>query len=217
MNTSTQHKPRFLVTGFSPFEGRSVNSSWIAAQNISQRFSDLDLEILELPVVWGEPARIFTPRCQHNPPDVVLSKGEGKPGHFTIETVTRNIRKHRMDNNSAFPPTATINQLGKEQYQSSAPFVEIQRLMAEKFPIVLSQDAGNFLCEETLYTLEELKSVTTKLQLVIFAHLPPFGTPLEDGTITDERLVGAFAEALINATLPYLNYSKIPARQQEKP
>ena len=47
--------------------------------------------------------------------------------------------------------------------------------------------AGRYLCEETLYTLEYLKS-KNKLETVLFCHVPPLGTRVGEKSVTAEYI-----------------------------
>lgn len=191
-----------LVTGFAPFDGRTVNSSWVAAKAIENSYSDIKLDVLELPVVWGAPLRLLKAMCEKSAPSIIVSLGEGKPGQFEIETVAHNFRKARKDNNSDFPPSSKIKADGPESHFPNAPCKEFRQKLAEKFPVVLSDDAGSFLCEETLYTLEALRLSNSDLRMTLFVHLPPYGTVLNDGrTVCDDTVLSEFAHHLIDTTL----------------
>lgn len=190
------------MTGFEPFDGRTINSSWVAAKAVENSYRYLELDVLELPVIWGAPLPILQARCERDSPDIIVSLGEGKPGWFEIETVARNFRKTREDNNADLPPSPRIRPDGPDCRYVQAPCEEFQRKLAERFPVRLSNDAGNFLCEETLYTLEELKLGNNNLKMTLFVHLPPYGTVLNDGnTLCDDKLLANFAHFLVDTTL----------------
>ena len=84
-----------LVTGFQPFDNRSVNASWVAAKSLA---SKKDVETLELPVVWDTPWTTLHSAIKQHQPEIVISMGEGRPQWFDIETVARNKRSNRQDN-----------------------------------------------------------------------------------------------------------------------
>lgn len=193
---------RLLVTGFAPFDGRSINSSWVAAKAIQNSYADIKLDVLELPVVWGAPLRMLTAMCEKSAPSIIVSLGEGKVGQFEIETIARNFRKPRKDNNSDFPPSSKIRTDGPESHFPNAPCETFRQQLAKKFPVKLSDDAGSFLCEETLYTLGALGLSNTDLRMTLFVHLPPYGTVLNDGeTLCDDKVLSEFAHHLIDTTL----------------
>lgn len=186
-----------LVTGFTPFDGRQVNASWIAARSLA---GEPDVQTLEIPVAWGEPAKLLTPVCRRDCPAVILSMGEGRPGWFDIETVARNTRNERPDNNGRQPAGAPIDPAGPDRIRASIDARALQRhLAAGDFPVRTSRDAGAYLCEETLYTLERLRVQHAALVTVVFVHLPPYGTPVRFGdrvTLCDEALLTRFSRHL---------------------
>ena len=184
-----------LITGFTPFDGREVNASWIAAQTYR------DAEHLEIPVVWGEPMRHLKAAIIRYQPTTVISLGEGKPGRFDIETRASNTRKHRMDNEQQYP-TGKILEGGPEVRMTTLAAKPLQQYIADMdIPIHISEDAGQFLCEETLYSLETLKTEFDFLDTVSFTHVPPFGTsvPYEGKQRrVDETLLKDFVNRLVD-------------------
>lgn len=190
--------PQLLITGFTPFDGRAVNGSWIAAQTYGSA------NYLEIPVVWGEPLPNLEQAVKSFKPEVLISLGEGRDGWFDIETQARNQRKHRLDNHSQYPSSDIVSG-GPPALQSTINASALhKRLKDQEIPIRISADAGQFLCEETLYCLEHLKTQYDSLRTVVFVHLPPFGTSLTyrgEARIADEDLLEDFVKRLVIAVL----------------
>ena len=205
---------KILVTGFMPFDGRKMNASWIAAQSIVGS----DIKAVEIPVEWGKPREILASSLNHFEADLIISFGEGHVGEFNIETKARNTRKQRADNTGALPSPSNFPD-GEEEILASIDARDLQeRILSstklsstkEAIPLKLSADAGAFICEETLYTLERMKSQIPKLRAVVFIHLPPFATPLNylgKDTICDESLLADFAKRAVDAILAQDNHS----------
>jgi len=191
-----------LVTGFTPFDGRDVNASWIAARSLDTH--DF-VQTVEIPVVWSAPARVLHQICADACPEVIISMGEGREGWFDIETVARNTRKERADNNGTFPGGRPVIPGGRDILEASFDAARLhEKLIRADFPVRVSQDAGGFLCEETLYLLETLKASHPNLKTVVFVHLPPYGTRLELGSreaACDENLLANFSQQLLEAVL----------------
>ncbi len=201
-----------LATGFTPFDGRDVNASWIAAQYLAQ---DPDVSAIEVPVVWGEPMRTLVPilAASDAGPTAIISLGEGRTGWFDIETRARNERSSRADNKQHLPNPVSIVSAGPHQLDATVNARKLQRALSNSgLPVRISTDAGAFLCEEMLYTLETLKQQHAYLQLVTFIHLPPFGTNVTvrgHSVPCDEALLGSFAVTLRLAVHEQLNTLKI--------
>lgn len=186
-----------LVTGFTPFDGRAINASWIAARSLEGR-----ARTLEVPVRWGTPLPLISSICERSCPRTIIALGEGRVGWFDIETVARNERKDRPDNDDRHPETNLIVPNGPARITASVDAHAVHRRLADAgVPTRISTDAGQFLCEEMLYTLETLRQRHETLETVMFVHLPPFGTELWYGKRTrpcDEPLLAAFATLLFD-------------------
>lgn len=187
-----------LVTGFQPFDNRNVNASWVAAKSLA---SKKDVETLELPVVWDTPWTTLHAAIKQHQPEIVISMGEGRPQWFDIETVARNKRSNRQDNLGKLP-TGPIKTTGPSAVNATIAAQRLhQRLLELGYPIRISNDAGAFLCEETLYCLELLKQEFDCIKTVAFVHLPPFDTAAQVNSkdrVCDPELLATFASALLD-------------------
>jgi pyroglutamyl-peptidase len=187
-----------LVTGFQPFDNRSVNASWIAANSLA---STKNVIALELPVVWGTPWTELSSAIKQHKPEIVISMGEGRQGWFDIETVARNGRSERQDNLGQLP-TGPIKAAGPATIDATISAQPLQQSLLDLgYPIRISEDAGAYLCEETLYSLELLKLNFDCLKTVVFVHLPPFETILtanSESGICDTEFLQKFASALLD-------------------
>lgn len=198
-----------LLTGFTPFDGRACNASWIAARQLAlgHRTSHI-LHSLRIPVCWGEAARGIPAAIARWQPELVIAMGEGERGIFRIETLARNARRPRADNAGQFPAHDCIETHGPDEVHGSAPFPQIEEaLTSVGVPVRLSTDAGGFLCEEALFTLERCRKSNPSLRLVLFVHLPPFGTSLQyrgQERVCDEALLADFGRLLLAGVLANL-------------
>lgn len=189
-----------LVTGFDPFAGRGVNGSWLAAKSLWRRGDPaMQVSCLRLPVIWNEPLRLLRPIFEERPPDVVLSLGEGAEGRFSIETVAHQTGRQRQDNLGQYPVAGASDEPALRHASIDAEAVKA-RLQGDGFPVQISNDAGQFLCEQTLYVLEGLRAAHAPATTVAFAHVPPYQTELEvrqTRRSCDETLLAEFARALL--------------------
>ncbi len=196
-----------LITGFTPFDGRDRNASWIAACSV-------DIPALEIPVVWGQPWDLLKAACEKDCPEIIVSLGEGRTGWFDIETRARAVRKERVDNNGDLPASPTLFNDVPSRREASIDAGFLQRgLSAYGYPVRISTDAGQFLCEETLYVLETLKDAFDTLHRVVFCHVPPYGTELyHSGKAVpcDPPLLADFARRLVSLCIS--ESDRYPAR-----
>ena len=188
--------PGILVTGFAPFKGRTENASWMTASAIARTGL---ADALEIPVVWGAPAKILNEYCRNQCPDTIVGLGEGNVQGFKIETVARNTRGKMLDNSNQYPDVQLIEHSGPETYTTEFDVDLLHKnLLRGNFPVQVSSDAGQFLCEETFYALESLRRIHEQLQQVVFIHVPPFGTTLTGQVSCDSGFYEAFGQYLIN-------------------
>ena len=188
--------PNILITGFSPFDGRIVNASWVAARTYAAASH------LEIPVVWGAPITRLREAIARHKPSTIISLGEGHEGYFTVETRAQNVRKHRADNLGEFPKSVIMGDGPDCRIASiDAGFLQAE-LAAQDIPFRISEDAGQFLCEETLYCLETLRLEENNVEKVTFVHLPPHGTSVQyqnTESVVDENLLKDFLGRLVEA------------------
>lgn len=197
-----------LLTGFTPFAGRDVNASWIAASLLQQHLGCADVASIEIPVEWGKPEKILDRAIRKFRPEIIISMGEGKRGCFQLETLALNLRARKQDNKDGYPPAAKVALAGPPSIKSSAPVFEIRRqLVSRGVPVLLSLNAGRFLCEETLFVLEHNCKRHAEVKLVLFVHVPPYGTSLKfknQDRICDHELLLEFSRDLFEAVTLHL-------------
>ena len=193
---------KILVTGFTPFAGRSVNASWLAARALAENHqSSHRIYAALLPVVWGISEEIISELVKSYEPDLVLAMGEGHRGRFAIETQARNQRSQREDNTGRLPVTPFITEHGSDHHicEIDADSLCID-LVKRGYPAQKSDDAGAFICEEALYFLESLRRSSGRKMRVVFCHLPPFGTELQvadQPVVCDQPLLNNFVSDLL--------------------
>lgn len=206
VTAGTEITRRVLLTGFEPFDGREQNASWIAASALAQQnFPGVALRAALIPVCWGAPRRVLDPVTAEWQPHVIIGMGEGESGVFRLETVANNARRDRADNDGLFPEGRVIDPDGPSCRAASADCSMLCNALSERgAPVRVSTDAGAFLCEELLYTLESMRDTQPTLNTVLFVHVPPFGTALEfrgRQRVCDEALLLEFAGLLLACVL----------------
>jgi pyroglutamyl-peptidase len=191
--------PVILLTGFEPFgEGRPPNPSWEGIKELDGReWRGYRLACRELRVEWGAPLEQLSAWIDELHPSAVFSLGQGSPDGFALETHARNERGQLRDNRSKLPDAAVIAADGPKEYRSSIDAKNLaDALTTQGFTIGVSENAGQYLCEETLYTLELLKSRKRIAGDVLFCHVPPLGTQIGDRTV-DAAYVQSFVQSLL--------------------
>jgi pyroglutamyl-peptidase len=181
--TPSENHPVILLTGFEPFgPGRPANPSWEGIKELDGRtWRGHKIVCRQLKVVWGEPLVKLRKWNDELHPVAIFSFGQG--GGFTLETRARNARGSIPDNNGDQPPTPQVAADGPREFAASLPSkLLLSALKSKGYDVRASQDAGSYLCEETLYTLEYLKAAGD-VPAVAFCHVPPLGAPKEEGPL----------------------------------
>ncbi|HTL51928.1 MAG TPA: hypothetical protein VL860_05045 [Planctomycetota bacterium] len=196
---ANQSDPVILLTGYEPFGGAAINPSWEAVRGYDRTvWHGYQLVAAQLPVIWGAPLPALQKRMAALQPVAVFSFGQGKPDGFHLETLARRERGSAADNDGKKAVDLRIAD-GPAQYDSTDRVRKIhQALAAQGYPIVLSHDAGQYLCEECLYSLEYLRATAFKTTHVQFCHVPSLGLCIGPNRteVTLEYLVRFVADVL---------------------
>jgi pyroglutamyl-peptidase len=198
MNTTPQ-RPVILLTGFEPFGAeRPPNPSWEAIKHKNgKQWKGYQLVCKQMRVVWGEPLQQLPGWITQYKPVAVFSFGMGGEGRFSLESKASNERRDIRDNLDEYPSFPLIVNEGPEKFSSSMPCDKYARVLTEKgFPVRVSTRAGRYLCEETLYSLEYLKASRHLEATVMFCHVPPLQSEIDDEEVT-AGYVTQFVEALL--------------------
>jgi hypothetical protein len=140
-------------------------------------------------------------------PVAVFSFGQG--GGFTIETRATNDRGAMPDNREQLPKQLQIATDGLPRYDASINHQALAaQLISKGYPLRISRSAGQYLCEECLYSLEYLKQKQKVNGTVMFCHVPALGARVAGMPVTAEYvqqfvmdLLAAW-QALYQATAP---------------
>jgi pyrrolidone-carboxylate peptidase len=182
-------QPVILLTGYEPFgPGRPANVSWEAIKDLDgTEWRGFRIVARQARVVWGAPIEHLDQWLTEFRPVAVFSFGTGGRGAFAFESQGRNERYCTLDNYGDTPPGTAIVDGGPERFRSGLALEAYAAMMVERgYPARVSGDAGQYLCEEMLYTLEYLKSVGRTDGTVMFCHVPPLGSRLRDGRVTPQ-------------------------------
>ncbi len=145
---------RLLITGFDPFGGAAVNPSWQAVSRLPDRVGDFELCKLEIPTVFEKATRVVLEKAAEFGPDVILCVGQaGGRAAVTPERIGVNIRDARIaDNEGNQPRGEFVAPDGPAAYFATVPVLKMADAMeAAGIPATVSNSAGAFVCNDTLY------------------------------------------------------------------
>jgi pyroglutamyl-peptidase len=165
-----------LVTGFEPFGGDTANPSQEAVKALDgRRVGGLPVRGLVLPVQHEEARAALAPAlAEPGLRAAVLLGLAGGRARLALERVGLNVMDYRQPDNRGDVVRDTPCVVGgPAAYWSTLPLDTIlETLTAEGIPAYVSNTAGTFLCNYTLYTaLHALASADRPIPAG-FIHLP---------------------------------------------
>lgn len=163
-----------LLTGFEPFEGRSINASWEAARRLNGMVIDGAVVRTErLPVLWRGSARLDRSYIDKYHPLLVVNTGEGGPT-LSLEKYAHNRNDAIPDNAGRLPMGRIIVRGAPGELVTHFDLAEMSRLLATKGDeSVISDDAGGYLCNFIMFNTYEYLSQTHSHIAALFVHVPP--------------------------------------------
>ena len=181
---------RFLLTGFQPFGGESINPAYEAVKMLpdeiclAERENAAESEVCtaeiikrEIPVVFGEGADKVLEAIREVKPDVIICVGQagGRKG-VTPEKVAINLQDARIpDNNGNSPQDQPIRNDGPAAWFTDLPVKAIvQAMRDEGIEASVSYSAGTYVCNDVMYRL--LDALHTEMEgsgmIGGFIHVP---------------------------------------------
>ncbi len=185
-----------LITGFEPFGGERVNPSWLAVEQLPERIGHFTLHKLPLPTVFGQAPALLLEKAKEIRPDYILSVGQaGGRDAVTPERIAVNIRDAKITDNVGNQPVGQfVVPDGPAAYFSTVPVMDMaQAIRDAQIPGAVSNSAGAFVCNDTLYLLlHHYAGTDVKVGFIHVPWLPEQGSP----SLELERTVKALEAAI---------------------
>lgn len=170
-----------LITGFDPFGGEKINPAWEAVKLLPDTIGDYRLTKLEIPTVFGKAAETVLKKAEEVRPQVILCIGQaGGRAAVTPERVAINLRDAKItDNERNQPVDEACVSGGPTAYFATVPVKAMVQAMTDAgFPAAVSNTAGTFVCNDTLYTLlHRFNGTDIRCGFIHVPYLPQQGTP----------------------------------------
>ncbi|MDP1875162.1 hypothetical protein [Phenylobacterium sp.] len=166
--------PRLLLCGFGSFPAAPLNPSAAVIATLAREAwapTGAEVDYLTLPVQWQGAAETILRAVQSRPADGILVVGVAVEAEaFRVETLGRNVASsQRPDQAGRVWGSACVAETGEDAIASTAPCQAMaSALETEGLPVTLSQDAGDYLCNFTLYRLLHTQAAAH----VGFLHVP---------------------------------------------
>lgn len=165
-----------LVTGFEPFGGHTVNPSADLAKALDGRvFGGATVGAAVLPVHHREAAARAVTLVDELHPDAVLHFGlAGGRARVALERVAVNVMDFDVPDNAGYQARGEACEPGgPAAYVATLPLAPmLDALLGQGIPAYLSNSAGTYLCNRTMYATLHLAATRGLGTRVGFVHLP---------------------------------------------
>jgi pyroglutamyl-peptidase len=169
-------KPVALVTGFTPFDGETVNPSQRIAQALHERtIAGHRIIGASLPTEFAKSLVELKKLINEHKPVLVLALGQagGREG-ISLERVAINLIDARIPDNAGAQPIDTpVVKNAPNAYFSTLPLkAMLTRLRDANISAALSQTAGTFVCNQVFFGLMHAASKSRRRLRAGFVHVP---------------------------------------------
>ncbi len=170
---------RLLATGFGPFPGAPENPTAALMRALAgmaaETFCASAFQAVALPTEYRRSWEMLERLYDDFAPDIVVHFGlsDGIEA-IHLECVGRNaVDRAKPDAAGHAPPSTLVAEHGAETLPSTFPAKAIFRALLDAgIPAALSDDAGDYVCNATLYRSLRAAPATRR---VGFVHVPPEG------------------------------------------
>ena len=171
-----------LITGFDPFGGDTVNPSWEAVSRLPDTVGNYRLTKLQIPTVFAVAAETVLAAAAQDAPDVILCVGQaGGRDAVTPERIAINMASAKKPDNAGNQPVEMpILPGAPDGMFSTIPVCAMaEAITAAGLPGKISNTAGTFVCNDTLFRL--LRHYAGTPVRVGFVHVPQLPQQAGDG------------------------------------
>ena len=187
---------KLLITGFDPFGGETVNPSWEAVKQLPETIGEYALFKFEIPTIFGLAAQTVLEKAAQIQPDVILCIGQaGGRDAVTPERIGINLRNARIaDNAGNRPQEEIICKDGADGIFATVPVAAMAEAIRKAgLPANVSNTAGAFVCNDTLYTLLcHFAGTPVRVGFIHVPYISQQGTP----NLPLEQIVHALTAAI---------------------
>jgi pyroglutamyl-peptidase len=171
---------KILVTGFEPFGGMEVNPTSTLVANLQEEGVDgFEIHSFTLPVVYDQCVETLLTKINEVNPDAVICCGLAfGRSSVTVERIGINVKDTageglKGDNQGDKPVDAKIIEDGPDGLFSTLPLRTIVNdLLKEGIPAQISNTAGTYICNNTLYGVLNYFRISNHQAKAGFIHFP---------------------------------------------
>jgi len=162
-----------ILTGFTPFDGESINPSFEAIQLVES--DEYQLIKLRIPTTFEHSIEIIKDSMMKHKPDLILMVGQagGRQG-ISLERFAVNLDDSDIcDNEGIMKHESKIVLDGPIAYQTNLNLKSILRdLMQQGIPSKISNTAGTYVCNHIMYGIYHAIEKEKLHSKALFVHVP---------------------------------------------
>ncbi|MCL9661461.1 pyroglutamyl-peptidase I [Paenibacillus hunanensis] len=173
---------RILISGFEPFGGHAINPTEYMLEAIQNHsFADIGVELrtVLLPVHYDECVDLLVREAEAFQPNAIIMCGlaAGRTA-VSLERIAVNVKSVELDaeyadNRNDRPKDMPIREGGADGLLSTLPIRKMtDRLLDNGIPAVVSNTAGTFICNNTMYGMLDYLQTNRLNVLAGFVHFP---------------------------------------------
>ena len=177
-----------LLTGFEPFDGRSINRSWQAVEAVRA-----EVEKVQLPVDFAKLAQ-RVPELVARRPRAMILVGEAPLDRLNVETIALNVIHDRRADNAGRRLAHTAIRDG-HPLARAATWDAVRMCAAIErsgISVEISHHAGTYACNAALYHALDAAAELGVDAPIGFLHVPSDGVAVERLAAAIEAVLGAF-------------------------
>lgn len=165
---------KFLITGFDPFGGETVNPAWEAVKLLPDTLMGHELVRLQVPTAFVRSGEVLREAVLREKPDIILCVGQaGGRAALTVERIAVNLMDAPIpDNDGDSPKDAPVVQDGPDGIFATLPVKAMAAAAREAgIPAELSYSAGTYVCNCLMYRALHLAKEFPPMKAG-FVHVP---------------------------------------------
>jgi len=166
---------KVLVTGFEPFGGEKVNSSWEAVKLLPDEIGGAPVVKQQLPVSFRRVRELVPSLMEEHSPSLLLLTGQATGiSSLHVERVAINVMDAKIEDNNGYKPEdEPVVDGAPAAYFATVPVKRaVDAMRSASVPAAVSNSAGTFVCNAAMFTA--LHHVATRgLKVIVgFVHVP---------------------------------------------
>lgn len=169
-----------LVTGYGPFTGHKVNSSWVVVQELQSigvvhQGRSIPLVIKEIPVIYDAVHEEVPKLWAEHKPRLCIHTGVSHYTELKVEQCARNSVFRPLDVTGKHPKNYQCEAGAPEKLETSIDvklIVDSANKRQNEVKVAVSYNAGYYLCEFIYYKSLHIGNTPT-----LFVHVPTIGSP----------------------------------------